>query len=396
MSAQPQHDDARSGRPGLRRALLGAAGLLVVAGLVLQATAPDPETLPVAEPQAPTLQTFEVRSEQARRRTEVVGLLEARRRVELFSEEPGRVLEVGAEELERVEADQLLVRMDPLRAEIALDRARAAVARAESEGILARANLERRQRLKGSDVASQSALEEALNASRLAKAAQLDARAGLAEAEDRLSKMVISAPFAGVLRSFPVEAGEYLQPGERIGELLEVDRLRIGIGVTDRQVLAIRAADRVRILADAQPDHAFEGEVIQVGSAIDLATRKFPIRIEVDNAEGLLLPGMVTRVELSLGEPGPIVPIPLDAVMDEYGLKHVFVVAEADGETRVMRRRVELRELPFRPTDLDVVAGLSVGERIAISSVRQLRDGMAVRPLPAVNRQALGRLEAAP
>ena len=136
--------------------------------------------------------------------------------------------------------------------------------------------------------------------------------------------------------------------------------------------------------------------MIQVGSAIDLATRKFPVRIEVDNAEGLLLPGMVTRVELSLGEPGPIVPIPLDAVMDEYGLKHVFVVAEAEGEARVMRRRVEVRELPFRPTDLDVVAGLSVGERIAVSSVRQLHDGMAVRPLPAVNGQALGRLEPAP
>jgi len=386
----------RASQRRLRTIFLTVAGLLVVGGALLQATAPDPEALETAAPQALSLQTFEVRAEQARRQTEVMALIEARRRVQLFSEEPGRVIGVGAEELESVEAEQLLVRMDPLRAEIAVDRARAAIARAESEGTLARSNLARRQRLKGSDVASQSALEEALNASRLAEAAQLEAAAGLAEAEDRLANMTISAPFGGVLRSFPVEAGEYLQPGERIAELLEVDRLRIGIGVTDRQILAIRAGDRVRIRADAQPDHEFEGEVVHVGAAVDLETRKFPVRIELANAERLLLPGMVARVELTLGEPGPILPVPLDAVMDEFGLRHVFVVGESEGEARVTRRRIEVRELPFRPTDMDVVAGLSAGERIAVSSVRQLRDGMAVRPLPAGNRETLGQLEPRP
>jgi membrane fusion protein (multidrug efflux system) len=316
--------------------------------------------------------------------------------VQLFSEEQGRVLEIGAEELERVMAGQLLVRMDPLRAEVALDHARAAVARAESESILARANLDRNQGLKRRDVASRKALDEAENAARMAAAAKLDAKASVREAEDRLAKLTISAPFSGILQSFLVEVGELIQPGERIGELLDIDRLRIAIGLTDRQVLAMTPGQRVAVHAEARPDHLFEGEIVHVGLAMDPVTRKFPLRIELDNADRLLLPGMVAKVELTLGEPGEIMPVPLDAVVDEFGLKHAFVVEESESGSRVTKRRIDVRSIAFRPTDLDVVAGLSVGERIAISSVRQLREGMAVRPLPPSNRSTLSRVETAP
>jgi membrane fusion protein (multidrug efflux system) len=387
---------AESSSPRLRIIFLGIAALLAAGGALLEATAPDPETLEPAQGQAPTLHTYEIQLELASHRTQLAGLLEARRRVQLFSEEQGRVLEIGAEELERVMAGQLLVRMDPLRAEVALDHARAAVARAESESILARANLDRNQGLKRRDVASRKALDEAENAARMAAAAKLDAKASVREAEDRLAKLTISAPFSGILQSFLVEVGELIQPGERIGELLDIDRLRIAIGLTDRQVLAMTPGQRVAVHAEAQPDHLFEGEIVHVGLAMDPVTRKFPLRIELDNADRLLLPGMVAKVELTLGEPGEIMPVPLDAVVDEFGLKHAFVVEESESGSRVTKRRIDVRSIAFRPTDLDVVAGLSVGERIAISSVRQLREGMAVRPLPPSNRSTLSRVETAP
>jgi membrane fusion protein (multidrug efflux system) len=371
-------------RPRLGLAFLIAAGLLVAAGTLLRATAPDPAALPTATAQLPTLSVIELAPSELVRRIAVTGLLEARRRVSLFAEEDGRVLEIGAEDLERVEAGQVLVRLDPLQAEIAIERARAATARADSEGVLARANLERNKGLAGRDVSSRAALDEAENAARLAVAAQIDAAASLAEAQDRLSKKTITAPFAGFLRAFEVEQGEYVRPGELLGELLDVDRLRIQVGLTDQQIIELEAGTPVEVELDALPGERLVGEVIRVAAAIDSRTHKFPIEIELDNPTGRLLPGMVARIHLTLGKARTAMTLPRDAVVDEYGLQFVFVVEQIEpGSYVVAKRRVDARRIAFRLTELEIASGVEPGERVAIEMVRQLNDGMPVRPIVA-------------
>ena len=71
--------------------------------------------------------------------------------------------------------------------------------------------------------------------------------------------------------------------------------------------------------------------------------------------------------------------VPREATLDEFGLRFVYVI-EAEGEGWVARRRrVAVRPLPFRPAELEVVSGLAEGEWVAISDIRQLRDGERVR-----------------
>ncbi len=372
---RPTHQSRR-----IRTIFIAVAALLVAGGLALYASAPAPEKLPPALAQAPVLDTLLLRAEEVASRSELSGLLEAHRRVELFVEQPGRVLEVGAKALDRVEQGELLVRLDPLLANVAVQRAQAAIARAESEGILAGANLERNRGLANVNVASRAALDNAENAERMAKAALLEARANLAEAQDGLAKMTVTAPFSGVLRSLTAERGEYVQPGERIGELLDVAKLRIECGLSDRQIVAISPGVHAEISVAARPGERFVGLVSRVGAAIDLQTHKFPIEIEVDNPDLRLFPGMVTRIKLNLDTARRRIAVPLETVIDEFGVKSLFVVVREEDAHVVRKRTVKLRSIPFDPTQLEVVAGIAAGERIAISSVRQLRDGMAVRP----------------
>ncbi len=380
--------------PALSIVLLVIAALLVVGGGLLRETAPDPEATPPAALQAPALQTFELRLEQLQSRAEFAGLLEAQRRVDLFAEEEGRVIEVGAAELERVEAGQLLLRIDPSLAQIAHARARAAVERATSQGVLALANLERHRGLAGRDVSSRAALDEAENEARQAAAAKIEAQAELDEAEDRLAKKTIVAPFSGVLRTFAVEEGEYVRPGERVAELLDVAGLHLTIGLAGQQVVAVTEGGGARLLVDARPGEFFEGVVTRVGGAIDTATRKFPVRIELSNASARLLPGMVARAELTLGEPRPALTLPRNAVLEEFGQKYAWVVSRPQGEDPLARkRRVRVRELAFRPSEFEVLDGLAAGELLVISSLRQLRDGMVIRPLPPSNIGSLSDSE---
>ena len=368
-------------RPTVRQGLLAATALLVLGGVVFRATAPDPETMAAAGGEAVRREvaTARVRAVPIRPVAEVSGVLEARRSVELFSETRGPVLEVGAEELDRVEAGQVLVRVDPLLAEVAVERARAAATRTSSQLELARSNLERSQNLREKGVAAEADLDDAVNAERVAAAAVRESRAELVQARDELTKKTIAAPFAGVLRSFMVEAGEFLSDGQRIGELLDVETARATIGLADREVVAVRPGQRVDVAVEAYPNETFEGTVLRVGAASDPVNKKFPVEVELANADGRLLPGMVVTVSIDVGEQQPRTVVPRDATIDEFGLRFVYVIEGDNGQPVARRRRVAVRGVPFQPEVFEVVEGLAEGEEIALTGTRLLKDGEAVR-----------------
>ena len=96
--------------------------------------------------------------------------------------------------------------------------------------------------------------------------------------------------------------------------------------------------------------------------------------------DGRLMPGMIARVAFFLGDGSRMTVIPRDATVEEFGLRFVYVVASENGSRQLVarRRRVEVRALPFRPSEFEVTSGLSEGQEIATSGVRGLRDGTPV------------------
>ena len=368
-------------RVSLQRVLIGTAVALVVGGLILFRTAPKAEHVPAAGEAAGlrVVETRVVRSVPVRSRLEVAGVLEARRSVQIFAETRGPVIEVGAEKLDPVEAGQLLVRLDPLLAEVAVERAAATVARNRSELALARSNLTRRRSLAEQGITSDADLEDAENAEKVAVASLRESQADLTQARDDLTKKTIRAPFSGVLRSFSVEVGEYVREGQQLGELLDLDTARVTLGLSDRQVVAVRTGQPVSLVVEAYPQELFDGSILRVGAASDAVSRKFPVEVEVPNDQRRLLPGMVVRVTLDLGSAQPRTVIPREATADEFGLRFVYRIEEQAGALVARRRRIGVRELPFRPGEFEVLSGLAEGDEIALTATRQLRDGERIR-----------------
>jgi len=368
-------------RSRLRAALVALALALFAAGLLLFWTAPDPERIAAAGEAAAlrAVQTQRVRAAPVRSRAAVAAVLEARRSVQLFAETHGAVTRVGAEALDHVEAGQLLLAVDPLQAELAVERAVATVARSESELALARSNLERRRSLAKRSVASEADLEDAVNAEKVAAAALRQGRAELERARDDLAKKTIVAPFGGVLRSFRVELGEYVREGQQLGELLDLETARAVIGLSDRQIVMLRAGQPVDVAVEAYPGERFAGSILRVGAASDASSRKFPVEVELPNPAGRLLPGMVASVAFDLGSEQPRTLIPREASLEEFGLRFVWVIEEQGGALVARRRRVDVRALPFRPAEFEVLSGVAEGEEIALTGTRQLREGERVR-----------------
>lgn len=373
--------DPRATHGRARWLFMGAAALLLTAAAGLNVCAPKPQTKAAAgaDATAVAVRAQLIEARPLLRTTRLSGVIEARRRVELFAEVGGRVIEVGAEDLDRAEKEQLLVQMDPLLTEVAVERAEAAVQRSESELALAESERKRFENLATRDAASASRRDQAVNGQKVAAANLREARANLAEARDQLGKKTLRAPFTGVLQGFAVEVGEFLRAGDPVGELLDLETARIELGVTDREVVDLSAGAKVEVALEAYPDEPFEGTVLRVAAAADMTSRKFPVEIELANPERRILPGMIARVSLGLGEPGPVRAVPRDAVLDQFGVRFVYMITEGEEGLVATRRRVEVRDIPFRPEQLELVSGLEDGDRIAVQGLHDLRDGARVR-----------------
>jgi membrane fusion protein (multidrug efflux system) len=310
---------------------------------------------------------------------ELSAVLAPIRSVVLAAEVSGRVVEVAAEEHEPVEAGDVLVRLERSLLRAGVERSEAQLLRAEAAHGLARTELARQRDLARRDVASTAELDRAQNQERATYAELLDARAALDDARTRLSKTVVAAPFGGFVNSLDLEPGAYVRAGEEIVELLDIDEIEVEFGVTDREVVALRRGDPIRLWVDVFAGEWFDGTIAQIGRAADRQTQKYPVEARVPNPEARLLPGMLGKVRFGVGDRAPAIRIPRRALQSEFELDYVFVVQGSGDKASVVRRRIAARLVPFRPDLVEVLEGLSEGERIAVSGVRELHDGRAVR-----------------
>jgi len=386
----PQTGKRRS-RASVRWMALAAAGLLIAASIWLNTDPPDAKTgepggtsTPAADAPLPTLtvDAYVVDADDAHNIVDVAGVLSASRMVDVAAEVEGRVERVATSDHTHVEAGQLLVELDGSLYEAAVKRASAALLRAQAVDRVAQSELERQRELSSRGVSSGSTFDRAESEASSSAAQVAEAQAALAEARTRLAKTRIVAPFAGTVSAIRVDPGAYLRPGDPIAQLADLSEIEIEVGVGEQEILSLRNTDRVRVAVDAVPGRWFEGRIERTGRLPDPTTRKYPVPVRVSNPEERLLPGMLGTVRFELGDARAAIRIPRRAVSREFDLDHVFVLDPIEGQPDIAtaeRRRVVTERIGFRPDLLEVKSGLSAGERIAISGLGALADGIRVR-----------------
>ncbi len=313
----------------------------------------------------PETATFEVEIVIAERTSsteilELSGVLEPVRATWVAAEIAGRIVEVPVQEFSSIAADGLLVRLDSALPEAELIRSRASHRLAKDE-------LERQQRLGRSSVASEAELDRA-------RAEERRSYAALLEARTRLDHTRIRAPFDGLINSLELDPGAYVQPGTPIAEILDVSAIEITVLVGDRQVGALRPNAVARVRVDPLGNERFEGRIVRVAGAPRDRGQRYPVVVELDNSQGRFLPGMLATLELVVGA-SKAIRVPSRAIVHEFQLDYVFVLDDEDSSRRV---RVATRPVPFRPDQVEIRDGLSDGDRIVVTGISKLHDGMRV------------------
>ena len=290
------------------------------------------------------------------------GLVQAVRQSQIAAQVPGRVLQVAVKAGDRVAAGQLLLRIDDREQAQNVAGQQAQVAAAQAQLANAEANLNRTRELVAKKFMSPATLDQAEAQARSARAQVSALQAGAAAASAGRSHTVISAPYAGVISAVSVEQGDMASPGVPLMTLYAPGDLRVLAQVPQARLAAVRGQGRAQI--EVASGKWLAAGAVKLMPAADAVTQSTEVRLEQIPQEGLL-PGASVRVLLATGEAQRLV-IPNAAVLRRGELVAAYVQT-VDG--RFLQRLLRLGE-QFGAAGVEVLAGLSVGEKVALDPVR--------------------------
>lgn len=311
-----------------------------------------------ATPQATRVIAAAVTPVQWRDSIEALGTTRANESVTITAKVSEIVRKVAFESGDVVEAGAVLVDLSSGAQLAGLEEARAAYQEAERQ-LKRQQELADRQLVAVSQVDSQRAARDA-------------ARARMNVVRAALSDRVITAPFAGVLGLRQVSPGSLVTPGTPIATLDDISVIKLDFSVPERFLAVLARGQDIVARSETYPDRAFEGQVTSVDSRIDPVTRSVAVRAEIRNPELLLRPGMLMAVQL-FQAPRDTLAIPEIAVL-QVGMDS-FVYRVTAGQTA---ERVPVELGARRKGEVEIVSGLSAGERIVTEGAVKLRDGAPV------------------
>ena len=295
---------------------------------------------------------------------------DANRYARLSSRAPGVVIEVRKDLGDRVLAGEVVATIDSM----AVGSAKADLLQASELLALWQANAERERVLMEKGAGTERALLEAQT--RLAEARIAVSRAkqqlrnlGLADddiagviaTQDTGSLLRIVAPFAGTVVERSAVIGEVVDEKDRLFALADTGLMWAMIDLSEADLSAVRAGQRVRFRSDGMRGAVFAGTLTWVSTQLDPKTRTVRARAELDNGMGLLKAFMFGRATIVGGAGGTAVTVPKDAVQWEGCCNVAFVRADEAGTVYEPARLV----LGFDAGDrYEVVSGLSGGETV--------------------------------
>ena len=302
-----------------------------------------------------------------RERIEAVGSTLARQAVDIVALSSGRIAEIAFRPGERVEAGEVLIRLDDQAEQAAVAEARAMLREAELA-------LDRARKLRTNNTVAQATVDE-LEAAYLGADARLDA------ALKQLTDRTVRAPFAGVVGIRGIDIGARVDDETLLTTLDDLAEIEIEFSVPEIFFGRVRENQLVQATSTAFPGKTFAGQIATIDSRIGQVSRAFRVRAVLPNPELELPAGMFMHVSVVLEE-RPAVLIPEQAVLAEGGRTYAFVVADGRAERR------EIRLGQREAGTVEVLDGLAAYELVVRAGLQRLRDGAMVQVLNESTVQA--------
>jgi multidrug efflux pump subunit AcrA (membrane-fusion protein) len=281
------------------------------------------------------------------------GLIEAWNKINIMPEIGGKIDRIYVEEGDRVKKGQLIAELDTRAIRLQLEQAKAGLAVAEANQKDAQRNLERMERLKSENAVSEQQYEQVRLAFEAAEAQLQQAKAAANLANHNLEVSIMRAPFSGVVASRNADVGDVINPmmggfspTSGVATLMDFLRVKIDIEVSSQDIARI------------------------VNLAADPSTKKFGVRIVMNNPGLELRPNTFGEISLEVSSHEDALVVPQKAVLEN---KYVFIALD---DNTAARKEVLLG---LQNTDMvEVTSGINEGDLVVVEGNYGLEDGAKI------------------
>lgn len=283
-----------------------------------------------------------------------------------------RLVEIG----QTVKAGQALATIDAQDYRLAADASAAGLTAARADRDQQRADYERFEELQRKGFISQADLDRRKASLDAAEARFLQAEANAQSSGNQAGYSVLRAPHDAVVIGVDAEVGQVVAAGQPVIRLARTGEKEVLIGIPEQQLALLQGASDVQVhLWAGGPSIA--GRVRELAPVADSATRTFPARVALINPPSNVALGMTATVTFSTPLPQPIIAVPLQALQEENGATHIWLVEP--GTRTVKRTRVQI--VNVAGNQIVIGEGLKPGDIVVTAGVHQLKEGQKVRLL---------------
>lgn len=208
---------------------------------------------------------------------------------------------------------------------------------------------------------------------KVAQARLREMEAMLAQERIRLQHTQILAPFSGEISRKFLDAGALVSSSTPLVTLIHTETLKVVANILEKDIPLLKTGLKAKIMTESFPGKVFEGKITRISSALEPATRTLQTEIEIPNAGRLLKPSMFAKIELVLSQKPHALVIPQHAVVEERGLKTIYILKENQAFRRTIVTGIE--QFPY----VEVLEGVSEGDRVVVRGQNALREGSTVR-----------------
>jgi membrane fusion protein (multidrug efflux system) len=270
----------------------------------------------------------------------------------------GEVREILVEEGDRVEAGQILARLDGERLRLEMRQARANLDKTTRE-------YERFVNMHDRGLVSSAAFD--------GMKYDMDSLSASYELKHlNYNYTFIRAPISGVISARDIKVGQQVNAGDATFRVTDTSKLVAYLHIPQSELNKFAAGNIADVQVAAMPELTFKATIARISPTIDMRSGTFRVTAYLDNDDGLLAPGMFGRFEIAYERHQDALVIPADAVLLEDNEAVVYVVDNGAAVRRPIKTGIE------EDGSVEVLSGLDGSENIIVTGQNGLRDGSRV------------------
>lgn len=195
----------------------------------------------------------------------------------------------------------------------------------------------------------------------------------LKNANDTFDDLEVKSPIDGIVSAENVEVGELLGAGTPAFTIVNINKVYLDIGVSEKVINKIILGQKIDVFVDAVENKPFEGVVIQKSPAADAKTLTYPVRIEIENSNGTIKPGMYAEAAVLLGNKENALIVPRNALRISGDQWSAYIVSDE------MVKTVEVEIGIDNGKEVEIIGGLEEGQLVITNGREYVKDGDLVK-----------------